>query len=103
MFACARLRSWSSNNSYYWFREPQRMMALTARTLTEVQSDPTRPRYHFCAPAGWMNDPNGTIFHNGYYHVFYQWNPGGDRWGDIHWGHARSRDLVTWEHLSAAL
>ena len=50
-----------------------------------------------------MNDPNGTVFHNGYYHVFYQWNPGSDQWGDIHWGHARSRDLVAWEHLPVAL
>jgi beta-fructofuranosidase len=69
----------------------------------QVQNDPTRPRYHFCAPVGWMNDPNGTIFHRGYYHVFYQWNPYGDTWAHIHWGHARSRDLITWEHLPVTL
>lgn len=69
----------------------------------QVGTDPTRPRYHFCAPAGWMNDPNGTIFHRGYYHVFYQWNPTSDRWANIHWGHARSRNLVNWEHLPVAL
>ena len=69
--------------------------------------DPSRPRFHFCAPWGWMNDPNGTAFHDGWYHVFYQWNPdcygSGDTWGDIHWGHARSRDLLSWQHLPAAL
>ena len=69
----------------------------------QTNPDPTRPRYHFCAPTGWMNDPNGAIFHQGWYHVFYQWNPNGDQWGDIHWGHARSRDLVAWEHLPVAL
>ncbi len=71
--------------------------------LLQIENDPTRPTCHFCAPVGWMNDPNGTIFYRGYYHIFYQWNPYGDQWGSIHWGHARSRDLIHWEHLPAAL
>ena len=50
-----------------------------------------------------MNDPNGTLWHEGWYHVFYQHNPGGEEWGDLHWGHGRSRDLVHWEHLPLAL
>ena len=66
-------------------------------------SDPARPAWHFGPPAQWMNDPNGTLFHEGWYHVFYQHNPGGEEWGDLHWGHARSRDLVSWEHLPLAL
>lgn len=66
-------------------------------------SDPARPRWHFGPPAHWMNDPNGVVWHDGWCHLFYQHNPGGDAWGDIHWGHARSRDLVHWEHLPLAL
>ena len=68
-----------------------------------AKSDPTRPMYHFRPPAQWMNDPNGTIYHEGYYHTFYQFNPYNDEWASIHWGHARSRDLVHWEHLPIAL
>lgn len=66
-------------------------------------NDPAMPRWHFGPPAQWMNDPNGTLFHDGWYHVFYQHNPGGEEWGDLHWGHARTRDLVHWEHLPLAL
>jgi beta-fructofuranosidase len=77
----------------------QSVAAATAR----AESDPTRPIYHFRPPALWMNDPNGTIYHNGYYHLFYQHNPYGDDWGHMHWGHARSKDLVYWEHLPIAL
>ena len=62
-----------------------------------------RPRYHFAPPARWMNDPNGTIFINGEYHLFYQLNPYAAQWGEIHWGHAKSIDLVHWEHLPIAL
>ena len=65
--------------------------------------NPYRPQYHFRPPANWMNDPNGTLYHDGYYHLFYQHNPYRPRWGRIHWGHARSKDLVHWEHLPIAL
>lgn len=66
-------------------------------------ADPERPRCHLLPPGRWMNDPNGTIFHDGWYHVFFQLNPYGEDWGHMHWGHARSRDLATWEHLPIAL
>ncbi len=65
--------------------------------------DPAMPRWHFGPPAQWMNDPNGVFWHDGWYHVFYQHNPGGEEWADMHWGHGRSRDLVNWEHLPLAL
>jgi beta-fructofuranosidase len=78
-------------------------MASVEAAAEVAAADPRRPRYHFRPPANWMNDPNGTIYHNGYYHLFYQHNPYGDNWGHIHWGHARSRDLVHWEHLPIAL
>ena len=62
-----------------------------------------RQRLHLKAPDNWVNDPNGFIYYKGYYHLFYQYFPYGPRWGTMHWGHAVSRDLVTWEHRDLAL
>lgn len=62
-----------------------------------------RPKYHFMPEKNWMNDPNGPIFHNGLHHLFYQYNPVDWHWGNLHWGHATSRDLVHWEHQPIAL
>jgi beta-fructofuranosidase len=74
-----------------------------SNAVPRAQADSARPAFHFRPPAQWMNDPNGTIFHEDYFHVFYQHNPYGDRWGHMHWGHTRSKDLVHWEHLPIAL
>ena len=62
-----------------------------------------RPVYHFSPRYGWMNDPNGMVYKDGVYHLFYQYNPYGSMWGNLHWGHATSTDLVSWEHQPAAI
>src|SRR6185503_5917859 len=78
-------------------------MESDRKLVERVQNDPNHPVYHLTAPANWINDPNGPIFHNGVWHMFYQHNPYGDDWGNMHWGHARSQDLAHWEQLPIAL
>lgn len=68
-----------------------------------LSSDCFRPAYHYLPPCKWMNDPNGTIYWKGRYHLFYQHNPDGPWHGNIHWGHASSKDLVHWTDHPIAL
>lgn len=62
-----------------------------------------RPTFHYCPEKNWINDPNGLCQVDGWYHLYYQYNPHGSVWGDMHWGHARSRDMLTWETLPVAM
>ncbi|MEU1184647.1 glycoside hydrolase family 32 protein [Streptomyces sp. NPDC005820] len=71
--------------------------------MSTAPLDPHRPVAHLRPPRNWINDPNGLVFHDGHYHVCYQYNPHGATHANMHWGHFRSPDLISWEPLPLAL
>lgn len=75
----------------------------TADEIPPVYEEKYRPVYHHSPVTGWMNDPNGMFYKDGEYHLYYQHNPYGNRWGNMHWSHSSSKDLVNWTNHSVAL
>jgi len=72
-------------------------------TFDTCNREKFRLLYHHTPTYGWMNDPNGMVYLDGEYHLFYQYNPYGSMWGNMHWGHAISKDLIQWEQLGVAI
>jgi fructan beta-fructosidase len=70
---------------------------------TDASEEPFRPQFHFTPKENWMNDPNGMVYYDGEYHLFFQYYPEGTEWGPMHWGHAISTDLVNWEEQEIKL
>jgi beta-fructofuranosidase len=79
------------------------MTSTAATTPAEPHAVAHRPAFHFTAARHWLNDPNGVCFHAGRWHLYYQFNPAAPRWGDIHWAHASSADLLSWRDEPIAL
>ena len=69
----------------------------------KIYHETHRPQVHFSPKAKWVNDPNGMVYHNGVYHLFFQYYPDSTIWGPMHWGHATSTDLVHWQEQPIAL
>lgn len=111
---------WNNFGNFSFIERPLFVMVLVLLTLScsEDQSmsktaevpkaqktylEKHRPQFHFSPPANWMNDPNGMVYYEGEYHLFYQYYPDSTVWGPMHWGHTVSTDLVHWENLPVAL
>jgi beta-fructofuranosidase len=97
--SAAVLSSAHARSSFFHAADPSQDDSLRAR----LAADPLRPQFHLLPAKNWMNDPNGPIYWKGRYHMFFQYNPGAAVWGDMHWAHAVSPDMIHWRHLPIAL
>ena len=100
------LNSHQSNCLILIFLSIGSLLSCTTKSVPSFQEnnlEQFRPSYHFSPAKGWMNDPNGLVYLDGEYHLFFQHYPDSTVWGPMHWGHAVSKDLVTWEELPIAL
>jgi beta-fructofuranosidase len=103
------------NSRRHFLKSSAAAVALTAFNPTKLvaanplpdanalAADPLRPQFHLLPAKNWMNDPNGPIFWRGKYHMFFQYNPNSAVWGDMHWNHAVSDDMIHWKHQPIAL
>ena len=78
-------------------------LANVAMAQTKLYTEQFRPQFHFSPATNWCNDPNGLVYNNGTYHLFYQHNPFGNVWGHMTWAHATSKDLIHWKHQPIAI
>lgn len=76
---------------------------VTTKVEHKIYTEAYRPQFHFSPSEMWMNDPNGLVYNDGVYHLFYQYYPEDIVWGPMHWGHAVSKDMVHWKHKPIAL
>ena len=113
-------------NGAYWFKNAFEILAIlilliscrekgsninsdpkqnpdSSQTGLNYYQEPFRPQFHFSPEENWMNDPNGLVYNDGIYHLFYQYYPEDIVWGPMHWGHATSTDLIHWKHQDIAL
>lgn len=93
----------AGNFAAYGISDPTVLQPDTAPDRSRFDGDLHRPQFHFIAPEHWMNEPHAPLHFAGKYHIFYQHNPHGPYWAQIHWGHAVSYDMVHWRDLPIAL
>lgn len=79
------------------------LVILSFSLNAQIINDTYRPAYHYSSKENWLNDPNGLIYVDGIYHMFYQYNPFGNNWGNMSWGHATSDDLIHWQEHDVAI